>query len=178
MKRSTIIVLGALTFASSFASHAALAADAPAPPDFPVGDWNCTGNLMPMGNKPGHATSGRARSEKTLDGAWIVVHYDEERTAANNEPYHVAQYFAYDGAKKRFVSVTLDNTGAGYGVGTSPGWKNNSLTIDESTPMAAKQMAYRDTFTRNDAGDLTHTGTMQDKDKKWVKTDEETCHKS
>ena len=38
-------------------------------------------------------------------------------------------------------------------------------------------MKFRDTFTRTGAKGLTHTGTRQDKNGKWVKTDEETCQK-
>lgn len=37
---------------------------------------------------------------------------------------------------------------------------------------------FRDTFIRNGAKGLTHSGTMQGKNGKWVKTDDETCQKA
>ncbi len=183
MKHTTLVILVLAFVSTPFAIRQASAQKTAAPSqtdplDFPIGDWNCTGNLMAMGKKPGHATSGKAHSEKILDGNWIVIHYDEEQTSANARPYHVVQYIGYDRGKKQFVSVTVDNTGTSYSTGTSPGWKGNALTVDETDSNGGKAVVFRDTFTRNDSGELTHAGTMQDKDKKWVKTDEETCRKS
>jgi hypothetical protein len=184
MKRTTLVILTSLVCVSATVAvkHAsAQKTDAPPPADqldFPVGVWNCTGNLMAMGKKPGHATIGRAHSEKILDGNWFVIHYDEEQTSANTKPYHVVQYIGYDRGRKQFVSVALDNTGSSFSAGSSSGWKGNALTLDETDASSGKVVVFRDTFTRNDSGELTHAGTMQDKDKKWTKTDEETCHKS
>ena len=183
MTRISLIILALACASAPVAVKQALAQKTDAPPqadqlDFPVGDWNCTGNVMAMGKKPGHATTGRAHSEKILDGNWMVIHYDEEQTPANTQPYHVIQYFGYDRDKKRLVSVALDNGSSSYSTGGSSGWKGNALTIDETEGNSGKVVVFRDTFTRNDSGQLTHAGAMQDKDKKWVKTDEETCRKS
>ena len=184
MKRTTLLILAGLVCASApVAIKQALAQKTDAPPqadrlDFPIGDWNCAGNLMAMGKKPGHATTGHAHSEKILDGNWIAIHYDEVQTSANAQPYHVIQYIGYDRAKNQFVSVAVDNTGPNYSTGRSSGWKDDVLTLDETDSTGGKAVVFRDTFTRTGSEQLTHTGTMQDKDKKWVKTDEETCHKS
>jgi len=181
MNRTTLFILTlACVSAPAIKQASAQKADAPSKDqlDFPVGDWNCTGSVMAMGKKPGHATTARAHSEKVLDGNWIVIHYDEEQTSANTEPYHVVQYFGYDRDKKQLVSVTLDNGSSSYSTGDSAGWKGNTLTVDETEGSGGKVLVFRDTFTRNDSGELTHAGTMLDKDKKWVKTDAETCRKS
>jgi len=181
MKRTTLFILAlACVSAPAVKQASAQKADAPSRDqlDFPVGDWNCTGNLMAMGKKPGHATTARAHGERVLDGNWIVIHYDEEQTSANPQPYHVVQYFGYDRDKKKLVSVALDNGSSSYSTGESSGWKDNVLTIDETEGGSGKVLVFRDTFTRNDSGELTHAGSMQDKDKKWVKTDEEICRKS
>ena len=182
MKRMTWLVLTAFACLSTpFAVPHASAQKADARSrldqlDFPVGDFSCTGNLMATSKRPGHATTAHLRVEKALDGYWLAFHYDEERTAENTNPYRVVEYIGYDEGSKRFVSATVDNTGSGYSVGTSSGLVGNVMTVDQSVT-ADVGLAYRDTFTKSADG-LSHTGTLQGKDKKWAKTDEETCRKS
>ena len=144
MKRTTLIILASLTCASApFAVKQASAqkADTPAqvnPLDFPVGDWNCTGNVMAMGKKPGHATTGRAHSEKILDGNWIVIHYDEEQTSTNTQPYHVVQYIGYDRGKKQVVSVALDNRAPATAPEAAPVGRATRSRWMRSIPAAAR----------------------------------------
>ncbi|HVT31088.1 MAG TPA: DUF1579 family protein [Rhodanobacteraceae bacterium] len=184
MKRSMSVLLGALACASApiMIPHAtAENADALSQLDplFPTGDYTaCSGNLMASAKHPGHATTGRARVERVLGGQWITIRYDEDRTAANPQPYSVVQYIRYDAAGKRFATVVLDNTrsGAPYSTGVSSGLNGSTMTFDE-TLAGDQESKYRDTFTK-DGDTFTHTGTVLDKDKKWVKTDEETCRKS
>lgn len=179
MKRTTLAILAVLI---GTAAHLGIAsaqpATTPAPPDqlaFFVGDGTCTGHVIATGKKPGHATTARFHGEKTLDGNWVVIRYDEEQTATNPKPYHVAQYFGYDAAKKQYVSVTFDNSGSGYSTGTSSGWRGDTFTVDETAP-AGGSVSFRDVFTKGGSGMASHTGMMRDKQGKWVKTDEETCH--
>lgn len=138
-----------------------------------VGSGTCTGNALAMGKNPGHATTGKFHGEKTLDGHWAVIHYEEDQTAANQKPFKVVQYFGYDAATKRYVSVLVDNSEYSYSTGTSAGWKGNSITFDESTD--GKPASFRDIFTTGENGLSSHTGMERGKDGKWVKTDEETC---
>ncbi len=139
-----------------------------------LGDGTCTGNVMAMGKRPAHATAARLHGEKILGGNWVVIHYDEEQTAANPKPYHIAQYFGYDPVNKHFVAASFDNSGSSYGTGTSAGWKGDTITFDETSAMDG--MTLRDNFTRRSPKEVMHTGTIRDKTKKWVKTDQETCH--
>ncbi len=145
---------------------------------FPTGDWSCTGNISAMDKKPGYATSGHAKVGSMLEGNWIEIRYDEEKTAANPKPYHVAQYLGYDEAKKHYTSVTLDSSGAPYQVGKSSGWKGDAIAFDATVSMDGKDTAYQDVFTKKGADEFSHAGMLKDKSGKWVKTDEETCHKS
>ncbi|HET7923793.1 MAG TPA: DUF1579 family protein [Rhodanobacteraceae bacterium] len=178
MKRmlSTILMLASASFATGHAAEKSDASAELARLPFPDGELACTGNLMPMGGKPGHATTGTAHVEKILGGNWIVIRYDEQASAENAKPYGVVQYVGYEDAGKRYVSTLVDNNeGSGYSTGVSPGWKDDAMTFDE-TLAGGKSVVFRDTFTAN--GDVfTHAGTMLDKNGKWVKTDEETCRK-
>jgi hypothetical protein len=182
MKRSTLAVLVTLVCASApltVTPASAQQSKAPAQIDqlsaF-IGDGTCTGNMMAMGKSPRHATTAHVHGEQALDGNWILVRYDEDRTAANPRPYHVAQNLGYDRVKKQYVAASFDNTGSSYATGTSAGWKGDTLTFDETA--AADGATFRDTFTRNGAQGFRHIGTMRDKNGKWVETDEESCRQA
>lgn len=139
-----------------------------------VGDGTCSGNLL---IKPGHPTTGKVHGEKVLGDRWIVVHYDENATAANSSPYHVAQYFRYDATAKHFADVVLDSTGASYATGTSSGWQGNVITFENTVWMQGKHYILRDAFARRSANLFSHTGYQRDQSGKWVKTDEEICRR-
>ena len=142
-----------------------------------VGDGACTGNFIGMGKSPGHATTGKYHSEKTLDGHWVVIHYDEDKTDVNPKPFHVQQYVSYDTDKKMFVAVAFDNMDTGYSPSTSTGWKGDTFTLDYSASIDGKTVLLRDVFTHT-AGENTHTGMVLAKSGKWVKTDTQTCKSS
>ena len=142
-----------------------------------VGVGTCTGNVLAMGKSPGHATTGKYHGEKTLDGHWIVIHYDEDKTDVNPTPFHVQQYFSYDPEKKMFVAVAFDNMSPGYSAASSAGWKGDTFTLEYTTSVDGKAVSMRDVFTHN-ATENSHTGMMRDKNGEWVKTDKETCKSS
>lgn len=183
MKRTSLAILAALVCMSAAsadgqASGQQTGASSPSDQLYRfVGDGTCTGQNMAMGKDPGHVTTGKFHGEKTLDGHWVVIRYDQDRTAAIPKPYHVAQYIGYDAVKKQFIAVTFDNSGGPYAMGTSQGWKGGTIEFDETAP-GAEIPSFRDIFTNGDSGVATHTGMMQDKNGQWVKTDEETCHKA
>lgn len=184
MKRTILTVSATLACASAPFALQAASAEQNKPVEqldqlaFPVGDWTCSGSIAAMDKKPGHATTGHARTARILEGNWVEIRYDEEQTAANPKPYHVAQYIGYDEAKKHYTSVTLDSSGASYEVGASTGWNGNALAVDATVSMDGKDVAYRDVFTKKGADEFSHAGMLKDKSGKWAKTDEETCHKA
>ena len=183
MKRTTLaFTLSAVCLAVSSSIGQAIAEDlnSPSPMDqlgkF-VGEGTCTGNLLAMGKSLGHATNGRYHGEKTLDGHWVVIRYDEDKTDANPKPFHVQQYFGYDAEKKVFVAVAFDNMSPGYSPATSSGWKGDTFTLEYTASIDGKMVSLRDVFT-SDAAKKIHTGMMRDQRGEWVKTDEETCRSS
>ena len=178
MKRATFAMLTMLVCASAPLTVDEAYGQEPGDPsqlgqfDFFVGDWNCTGQVFAHGTTSARATSARAHGEKAAGDRWVLFRYDEVKTAANQRPFHIDQYFGYDPAAKTFVSVAVDT--GGYFTETSPGWNGDSITFDE---VADGAVVGHDTFTRNRQGEITHSGADKDKDGNWIKTDEETCHR-
>jgi hypothetical protein len=161
-------------------------ATAPAAPQAPSelaqlaffeGTWSCTGTAFasPMG--PEHATAATVHGNKAVGDMWIHISYDEKKTAANPTPYHVGVYMGFDAGKKSFVEGCVDNFG-GYCTQNSPGWNGDTMIFEGEGNGDGKKFGVRDTFVKKGANGLTHSGEMQGDDKKWTKTDEETCHKS
>jgi hypothetical protein len=139
---------------------------------FLIGDWNCSGHVFAHGTSLAHATTARVHGEKAAGGHWILFRYDEDKTAVNPKPFHIDQYFGYDSTMKKFVSVAVDV--GGYFSETGSGWSGNSITFDE---IADDKIIGHDIFTRNGQVEISHSGADLDKEGKWIKTDEETCHR-
>jgi hypothetical protein len=162
------------------------AKDAPAPaPTAPPelaqltyfeGNWSCTGKAFANPMSPEHATAATVHSSNAVGGRWLHITYDETKTTANPMPYHVGVYMGFDAAKKTFVDTCADNFG-GYCLETSSGWKGDTMIFEGMSNADGKQFAGRDTFTKKSATEFTHAGDMQSEDKKWMRTDEETCRK-
>jgi len=169
-----------MTASSSIGQAVAQDSQSPSPMDelgkF-IGDGTCSGDFLGMGQSPGHATTGKYHGEKTLDGQWIVIHYDENKTDVNPKPFHVQQYFSYDPEKKMFVAVAFDNMGPDYSRATSSGWKGDTFTLEYTELIDGKKVTLRDVFTHTTA-ENSHTGMVRDKKGEWVKTDKETCKSS
>ena len=139
---------------------------------FLVGDWNCTGQVFAHGKTLAHATRARVHGESAAGGHWILFRYDEEQTAANPRPFHIDQYFGYDPATQRFLSVAVDV--GGYFSESSAGWQGDSITFDE---VIDGKLVGHDTFTRLGQDEMSHAGMDVNKDGKGTQTDEETCHR-
>ena len=182
MKRFATTALASLACAAGTCITAfAGAQDKPSPLDALdvfVGDGACSGNVLAMGTTPAHATTGKVHGERTLDGRWLVIHYDADASTSDARPYHVVQYFGHDAAKKQFVDVAFDKSGAGYGSGTSAGWNGDVITFDNTSIEDGRTVAERDIFTRKGGSEISHTGKVRDKHGNWITTDEETCRKS
>ena len=185
MNRRTLAVLATVTGALiPLAATRAVAQQGAPPAELAqlgvfIGNWACSGQLLATAQYPAHTTTAELHAEKMVDGHWILLRYDEDRTAANPHPYHVAQQLSYDAAGKRFVSIAVDNvSGSRNSTGSSPGWRGDAMTFDEAMEVNGKHMDSRDTFTKNDRGEISHMGSAQDASGKWVPMDKETCHRA
>ena len=88
------------------------------------------------------------------------------------------QYFGYDPASKRYLTVMVGNGAGVYSTGSSLGWKGNSITFDEVEWARGKSHHSRETFTTGDSGLSGYTAWLWNKQGKWVKAYEETCRKA
>lgn len=140
------------------------------------GIWNCTGKTFasPMG--PEHATTATVHGDKAVGGMWVHITYDEKKTAANPAPYHAGVYMGYDAAKKNFVFGCVDNFG-GYCNESGTGWNGDTMVLEGTANGTGHPVPGRDTFVKKGPSELMHAGEMQDDNKQWAKTDEETCRK-
>lgn len=186
LKHVLMGTIAAFALAADF-SHAK---DAPATPphpapampaelgqyDFFLGTWTCSGKTFasPMG--PEHATTATIHAAKAVGNRWVHITYDENKTAANPMPYQVGVYWGYDPGRKAFVQSCVDVFG-GYCQQTASGWNGDTFVFEGNGYSDGKVVVSRDTFTKKGAGALVHAGEMQTDDKKWIKLDEETCHK-
>src|SRR5437868_1138296 len=116
--RASLLALSALATCPLLAKEpAAQPAPTAQPPseltqlDYFVGDWTCSGTTFanPMG--PEHATTAKVHGARAVGQAWVHITYDENKTAANPQPYHAGVYMGYDAAKKSFVSFCGDSFG-------------------------------------------------------------------
>jgi len=174
------MTLSLVYLAASSGVGQAIADEAKSPPPMEelgkfVGDGTCTGRIVGMGKSPGYPTTGRYHGEKILDGQWVAIHYDEDKTDVNPKPFHVQQFVSYDPKRKMFVAVSLDNTGPEYNPATSPGWKGDTFTLEYTATIDGKTVSLRDVFTHN-ATENSHTGMMRGQNGDWVETDKETCN--
>lgn len=182
MKRSNVAMVAVLLCtaapfaAGQGAAQQAGASAALAQLDAFVVDGTCSATMPAMGNNPARTSTGKVHGEKTLDGHWVVIHYEEDQTAANPKPFRVSQYIGYDPAAKHFVSVEFDNADRSYITGTSPGWTGNTATFDETILMDGKRTQTRDVFTKGQSGMATHAGMLRDESGKWIEVEQETCH--
>ncbi|HZP65883.1 MAG TPA: DUF1579 family protein [Rudaea sp.] len=144
--------------------------------DYFGGDWSCSGKAFasPMG--PEHATTASVHAAWSVGNMWLHVDYDEKKSAANPQPYHVGVYMGYDAGKKEFVEGCVDGLG-GYCTEASPGWNGDTLVFEGKANGGGQEYVARDTFVKKSATEFTHAGSMQDANKQWTDTDQETCRK-
>jgi len=177
--KATIPILLACLIAGGIAVPAT-STDSPASDELDrlVGDSICAGHIAGMGKDPGQDTSGRFHGERTLDGHWVMVQYEQDRSAARPKPFKVTMYLGFDPAARRYRLVMVGNGDGVYSVGSSPGWKGNTLTFDEVETAHGAPHRTREAFTAAGSGLAGYTGWFRDTQGNWIKFDEETCHKT
>ena len=152
-----VAVVGVVAAMCSIAVRASgsLPALPPPPPgelaqfDYFLGNWQCDAWDSASVLGPAHKATTAITFERELGRHWVVMHWSEERADDNPHPWSLENAFAYEPAKKQFVYVSRDNTGA-FAWGNSRGWDGSSLVIDgEYDDDAGQRAAFRDTYVKH-----------------------------
>jgi hypothetical protein len=75
---------------------------------------------------PAHPTSGTLAFQPELDGLWIGVTSEQQKSPKNPTPLKGHGAISYDSSNKMFVAVGYDNLG-GYGIQTSVAAIDNAI---------------------------------------------------
>jgi Protein of unknown function (DUF1579) len=165
---------------------AAAAKPAPEPPKAPApnaalaqlkglaGSWTCTGRTFGPG--PEHATSATLTFAWQLDGFWLEVRYDEQKTGVDPVPFRSISEWGFDEVQQALTATMVDNL-SGIVTATSAGWQGDKLVLEGTAHRYVRQFQARDTFVRRGDDQLTHTLEANVNDS-WIKLHEDTCSRA
>jgi hypothetical protein len=139
-----------------------------------AGGWTCTGRTFGPG--PEHATSATLTFTWQLDGFWLEVRYDEQKTAANPVPFRSISEWGFDEVQQSLAAAMVDNL-SGLLTATTAGWQGDKLVLEGSAHRFARQFQARDTFARHGDNQLAHTLEANVNDS-WIKLHEDTCSRA
>jgi hypothetical protein len=167
--------------ASAPGAAAASAATPPMPVPNPAldqlkyfaGNWQCAGTGYVAGKA--HPTSARVHLGWDLNGFFMSLRYEEQKTAVNPMPVTAVEHWGYSDELKKLVAGFVDSMG-GYGTHASAGWEGDKLVWLGDTHMMGMKMPSRDTFVKRGENEVTHLGELLENGA-WVKQDEETCYR-
>jgi hypothetical protein len=140
---------------------------------FFIGDWQCAGTGYLEGK--GHPTSAKVHAAWDLNGFFLGLRYEEQRTEVDPMPVTAVEHWGYGDDLKKLVAGQVDSLG-GYGTQATAGWEGDKLVWLGDYHFMGTKMPSRDTFVRRGANELTHLGEIQEKGA-WTKLDEETCYR-
>jgi hypothetical protein len=110
-----------------------------------------------------------------LDGFWYSGTVREEKAANTPHPMSGMFHETYDGAKKQFVMLWLDNFG-GWSTETSTGWDGNRIVYSGEAVMGGEKVPVRDTFAKKGETEMVHSYEMTMSGQKIA--GDETCKKA
>ena len=138
-----------------------------------AGNWRCAGTGYLEGK--GHPTEATVKAAWDLNGFFLGLRYEEQKTEANPMPVTAVEHLGYSEDGKKLVCGSIDSLG-GYGTQSTAGWDGNTLVWTGNYHLMGMQMLARDTFVKKGDNALTHLGEVQ-VNGAWTKQDEETCYR-
>jgi hypothetical protein len=138
-----------------------------------AGSWRCAGTGYLEGK--GHPTEATVKAAWDLNGFFLGLRYEEQKTEANPMPVTAVEHLGYSEDGKKLVIGILDSLG-GYGTQSSAGWDGNTMVRTGDYHFMGMHMPSRDTFVKKGDNALTHLGEIQVSGA-WAKQDEETCYR-
>ncbi len=140
---------------------------------FFVGNWQCAGTGYVEGKA--HPTSAKVAMGWDLNGFFLNLRYEEQKTEVNPMPVAAVEHWGYSDELKRLVAGQVDSMG-GYGTQATAGWEGDRMVWIGDAHVMGTKMPSRDTFVRRGDNEVTHLGEMQ-QNGAWSKQDEETCYR-
>ncbi|HEV3459464.1 MAG TPA: hypothetical protein VHG32_23180, partial [Thermoanaerobaculia bacterium] len=141
--------------------------------NFFAGSWQCAGTGYVEGK--GHPTSAKVSIAWDLNGFFMTLRYEEQKTDVNPMPITAVEHWGYSDELKKLVAGQVDSMG-GYGTQASAGWEGDKMVWVGDVHMMGTKMPSRDTFVRHGDNEVTHLGELQ-QNGAWIKQDEERCYK-
>jgi hypothetical protein len=138
-----------------------------------AGSWRCAGTGYLEGK--GHPTEATVKAAWDLNGFFLGLRYEEQKTETNPMPVTAVEHMGYSEDGKKLVCGSIDSMG-GYGTQSTAGWDGSALVWQGNYHFMGMQMLARDTFVKKGDNALTHLGEVQ-VNGAWTKQDEETCYR-
>lgn len=112
-----------------------------------LGAWSCAGKSRSAPGAPELPTRSTWKFAETLDGFWMSVRFEQERSAANPHPVWASGVFGYDDEGDRFVGQLALNDGSFEQLG-SPGWEGDRFNFHGQYRLGDDRLSFRRSFER------------------------------
>lgn len=138
-----------------------------------LGAWQCSGTQrLSPGEKPA-PTAGLWWLTRELDGAWISVRQEQERTSENPHPAKANGHLGYSAEQQRFILWLATNDGLSEQEGSN-GFEGRRLVFAGQHRDGGEPVSFRRTFElRGDA--LKITLELELAAKEWTQVAAESC---
>lgn len=122
-----------------------------------VGSWVCSGVTTPA-NGPQRPYYGTLKNEWTLDGSWLLVHFEEQQSPTGT-PLIEDQYWGFDPATNKHTRTVMANDGS-QGAVRSHGWQKDRLPWSGTFNVGDSTFDYQETIERHSANRYRWYGTV------------------
>ncbi len=138
-----------------------------------LGTWQCRGTQRLSPSAKPSPTAGLWSFAPDLDGFWISLQQEQERSDANPRPAKAKGHLGYSADQQRFVLALASNDGLSEQAG-SPGWDGPRLVFSGQLRDGDDTVNFRRTFEAH--GDrLKVTLELELTDKEWTQVSAESC---
>ena len=138
-----------------------------------LGTWQCSGTQRLSPSEKPSPVAGLWAFARDLDGFWIAVQQDQERSDTNPHPARAKGTVGYSAAQQRFVLLLATNDGLSE-QDSSAGWDGPKLVFYGQLRDGDDTVNFRRTFEAR-GGALKVKLELELTDKEWTQVSEERC---
>src|SRR5262245_61174529 len=142
--------------------------------DYFVGVWVCNGQLEASPEGPARKIKGTMICRWELGKFYLGVAEDDEQLLEHPRRRQSRAYWGYDTGAKQFTCAVFF-FGGGRIIGTSPGWKGNTLTFSGDMMVGNETVPMRHSLIRRSDQELTIRVDIVGPDGQLTRRLEETC---